>query len=841
MKARQVVPLLALLLCPPIGRAQGVVVEGPQDYALVDMDRFPSVGEPAVQRGVAVGRRRYLLRASTNYRLFKLDRASLRVGYVSFKSGPNGARFEIPSVPLRPASSQFDLDADGLSDVAEFVVGTDPSDPDTDRDGVLDGESVRAGTFNQPLFRAGIIAALDLPGEAQDVVGVDDKAIVALGTEGVVVANVFNRMNPQVVAFVRTPGEALRVASSGSLVAVATGAAGLAIVDVSDPPASPITHTVPAVLLGGAAQSVACVARVAFVGLSTGKLATVDLASGAVLEQLSVGTAGALVDLAVAGDVLYALDPRTLYTLRLQPGRLAVSGSVPSPTVVGANVRLFAGGGVAYAVHGAGVNSFGLADPLHPALLTAGNTNQFGWQQVALNGSGLALAAVGPNSFLAPSVEVELHDYRNPGQTSAFLNRFDTFGVARSVSIFGGLGYVADGAGGLLVVNYLGQDRLGVPPALSLSTNQPTPGECEEGALLRVTANVTDDVQVRTCELYVDGVKTQTDGSFPFEYYVVTPRRSERATITIRVRAFDTGGNSTFSAPLTFTLTPDTSPPNVVRVVPSQGGLVGRAGVVAAFVDEPLAPASLTAASFRLVEAGLDKTLGTADDAPTAVTLDYQAQVLGAFAAPPGGLAPGKYRATVEGLRDPQGNVVATRSWSFTVYGPGGADQDGDGLSDVLEGALGLDPTRADTDNDGLPDGQEDADNDGVRNAIEIALELNPLSADSDGDLILDRDEDQDLDTLVDVQEFTRGTDLFRADTDGDGWNDATEVTFLSDPLVATSTPLRATTTVVVVRSDADAGATAGRVLVQTSVSNPIFPRTGGAVQGRAATVRNNQ
>jgi len=109
--------VLGALLLPHAAHAQSQPLTpdaGPQDYALVDMDRFPAVGEQAVQRGQATGRRRFLLGANTSYRLFKLDRASLRVGYVEFRSGPDGSRFEIPPVPLRTLSSIFDSDSDGV-------------------------------------------------------------------------------------------------------------------------------------------------------------------------------------------------------------------------------------------------------------------------------------------------------------------------------------------------------------------------------------------------------------------------------------------------------------------------------------------------------------------------------------------------------------------------------------------------------------------------------------------------------------------------------------------------------------------------------------------------------
>ena len=469
---------LGLLFFAAASHAQ-TPLEGPQDYALVDMDRFPVQGEAAVQRGEATGRRQFLLAANTTYRLFKLDRASLRVGYVEFRSGPDGSRFEVPPVPLRDASYLVDADGDGLSDLAEFVLGTDPNDPDSDDDGILDGAAAQAGVIRDPLLRTGLIASVQLPGNAQDVCALDDMAVVALGQAGVAITNVFTRMNPEVIGLVDTPGNAVRVAISGDLLAVADAEGGLAIVDASDPPVTPIRHQVPASLLGGQALSVTALAGLAFVGLSTGALVSVDLASGTVIERVPIGPRP-IVDVFAAGDGLYALDTARLHALLLRPGRLEVTGSVDSPFFAAPNARLFVGGGVAYAVHGKGTNTVDLSDPLHPTLIQATSTPQFGWKQLVLNGSGLALGAVSPNQAFDGPHNVDLYDARDPSRTDLFLNRFETPGVARSVGIFNGLCYVADDTRGLHVVNYVAQD---------FSANQKGPGSAhEEWTTLRTPA-----------------------------------------------------------------------------------------------------------------------------------------------------------------------------------------------------------------------------------------------------------------------------------------------------------------------------------------------------------------
>jgi hypothetical protein len=78
-------------------------------------------------------------------------------------------------------------------------------------------------------------------------------------------------------------------------------------------------------------------------------------------------------------------------------------------------------------------------------------------------------------------------------------------------------------------------------------------------------------------------------------------------------------------------------------------------------------------------------------------------------------------------------------------------DSNSDGLSDLIERYLGLNPQSNDTNADGLKDSDAvrlglsasswDNDGDTIPNAIEIARGLNPNSTDSDGDGMLDHEE----------------------------------------------------------------------------------------------------
>ena len=605
-------------------------------------------------------------------------------GMVYPRVRPN-APYRLPRFYLHPVEASFqDFDADGLSDVVEFVYGTDPGRADTDGDGIKDGAEVDQGT--NPLdglpARTGIIATAKTPGAAVDISAFNDLAVVAELDRGVSVLNVLNGANPTIVAQVDTPGSAQRIAFFGNLVAVADGAAGLAIIDMTDPPAARIVHQVPL----GNTLAVTTAGRVAYAGLAWGQVVAVDMVSGTVLDRLAV--TGAVQDLALGGDFLYVLTGEALHAVPLLDSPFKVVGSVSSPFPAAANLRLFIGGGIAYAVHGKGFNTFNLAIPSQPVLIAAGNTTQFGWQQIVANGSGYGLAAVGPIQDLRSGPHnVSLYDLRNPSLTDQFLTTFETPGIARAVSIYNGLAYVADSEAGIQVVNYLPYDALGVPPTITLSSSF-SAGVAEEGKTMRLTALVTDDVQVRNVEFYVDGVKLAADGNFPFEHRFTTPLRSGQSNFTARAKATDTGGNSTWSDLFTFNLTADATPPRVTHTSPQDRAIVpfGSVAGISATFSEPTDTNTLNIATLRLFSAGPDGMTGTGDDvAKLGGDVSSREEINGVFLTFGAPLPAGLYRATVSRfVTDLASNAPESDfAWTFEVRSGVYWISDADGFWDV--------------------------------------------------------------------------------------------------------------------------------------------------------------
>jgi outer membrane protein OmpA-like peptidoglycan-associated protein len=135
-------------------------------------------------------------------------------------------------------------------------------------------------------------------------------------------------------------------------------------------------------------------------------------------------------------------------------------------------------------------------------------------------------------------------------------------------------------------------------------------------------------------------------------------------------------------------------------------------------------------------------------------------------------------------------------------------DDDGDGLTNLEERRLGTNPKVADTDGDGLKDGEEvkryrtnplnpDTDGDGLSDGDEVfKYKTDPTKADTDGDGLSDGDEvmkyktdplkmDTDGDGLTDGEEILiYKTDPLKVDTDGDGLSDWDEIkVYKTDPL----------------------------------------------------------
>ncbi len=660
------------------------------------------------------------LAPTTRYREWILQMQTLRVAVADFTTPISGQGFSLPEFKLQPTTSP-DSDGDGLSDLAEFILGTNPNNPDTDGDGVRDGAEIQQGLdpLSGRAAATGVIASLPLPGEAKEVVlegsildSQQQTAYLALGSRGLGIVNASQFQEPIILGQLDLPGDATDVAVDSNLriAAVAANAGGLHLVNVADPMQPALLQTI-----NLNARQVEVIGGVAYVAAG-GDLWSFDLASRALLQQLSLGGAP-LTGLAGEGLFLYTMDSsRVLRAIDLRDGAMTPRGALTMPAGGG---KLFVGNGIAYVAADDGFNGgFATADVSNPdslALISGVDANNIAGRSVVANGSGLAIAVGRPGGgFGVPVLDVV--NIADPSNTGVFLTRFNLSAPPFSLAIGSGIAFVADGSSGLQVVNYRSFDNQGIPPTITLSNSfamtSPTNGVAEEGKLVLVSARTTDDVQVRHVEILVDGVKVFTDVSFPFEHrFIAPPLSATKSNFTVRARAIDTGGNFAWSDEITVALTPDATPPRVLRTLPAQTVVTQAVDTVIAYFSEPLDQATLNGASLYVVSAGPDSAWGTADDvALTGATLSWRDTINAAVLKFPSALPFGIYRGVITpAVTDVAGNHLTNEfrwSFAFLVNGPDG-DEDGDGVSNTEELAHGTNPFASDSDGDGWSDSAE--------------------------------------------------------------------------------------------------------------------------------------
>ena len=248
--------------------------------------------------------------------------------------------------------------------------------------------------------------------------------------------------------------------------------------------------------------------------------------------------------------------------------------------------------------------------------------------------------------------------------------------------------------------------------------------------------------------------------------------------------------------------------------------------------------APATVSSINWVAATISKRGGVSTDSATSIyASDYSAKMIEMKSAAElsgNDLIIHDADSDNDGLPDVWEKTFAGNLATMNEY----TDSDNDGLSDFREYQAGTNPTVADTDGDGLTDGQEvntsgtdplnrDTDGDGLSDNVELAVygtnplladtdgdgltdgqevtllptPTNPLSKDSDGDGLPDKWEvdngllpmsaagvngaagDPDGDGRTNAQELADGTNPQVADTDGDGLTDGQEAELGTNPL----------------------------------------------------------
>jgi len=167
---------------------------------------------------------------------------------------------------------------------------------------------------------------------------------------GLVAIDVSNPASPAILGSFDTPGVAEHVATTGSMVLVADGDAGIQVIDVSDPAHPTLAGTVNT---PGYASAVAVSGSVAFVADGLPGLQVIDVSNPAAPVPMgNLDTPGYAVGVAVSGSVAYVAD----YDAGLQ----VIDVSNPAaPGPIGTWTRRISPNGLRFRVHRVSGRSLG--------------------------------------------------------------------------------------------------------------------------------------------------------------------------------------------------------------------------------------------------------------------------------------------------------------------------------------------------------------------------------------------------------------------------------------------------------------------------------------------------
>lgn len=528
-------------------------------------------------------------------------------------SATSGVRTELRTPVFEP-STATDTDLDGLADDIEFAIGTDITKGDTNGNGLDDFTEIQLGLnpLDGTAFPTGVVSTLGISGGARDVAlstsadgGVAQLAFVAAGAGGLAVVDASRFNKPVLLAQLALAGDAQDVVhdAQAKIAVVAAGAGGIHIVDVSNPSSPTLVRTINAV-----STQVELLDGVIFTAVGS-ELRSYDVVTGERLASIAP-SGSAYTSITRAGQYLYTVDvDRVVRAIEINGAALTARGQLNS----GVRGKLFIGGSVLYiASEGYTAGGFATVDVANPSnlkLLSGVDNANLGGRAVAANGSGLAVLVGQPQGGNFGNV-LDLADIRDPANTGLGAgSRIALPAFPYAVVISGGMAFVADGTAGLVVVNYLAFDNLGIAPTASLDTSgldldAGTPGiQVAEASVVSPGSSFNDDVQVRQVDLIVNGKTLRTDASYPFDLSFALPTIAANggAGVKVQVRATDSGGNSTLSQVVELALVPDTKSPAITWIDPPNNSSRGKhfRSVTIVF-DEAIDPSTVSAASIGL-------------------------------------------------------------------------------------------------------------------------------------------------------------------------------------------------------------------------------------------------
>ena len=300
-----------------------------------------------------------------------------------------------------------------------------------------------AGEVGLHEFELTMAGALATPGSAREAAIAGNVAYLASGSAGVHVLDISDPANPSLLATVDTPGSAITCVVAGDYAYVADNLSGLQVMDITAPVSSFIAGSYDM----GTAADIAISGDYAYLADDGARLVVIDI-SDPTTPTLS-GTCvlpGAAHGVAVEGDYAYVA-----YWTGVYRGIYVVDVSVPaSPDTVGNWIsaglpkRIAIEGNRAFvASSNYGLEVIDISDPTNPVGIGICDTP----------GRADALCVTGDYAYIADNnFGIQVVDISDPTSPSIIM-AYDTPGSAYGVAVAGEYAYVGDYSGGFLVLH----------------------------------------------------------------------------------------------------------------------------------------------------------------------------------------------------------------------------------------------------------------------------------------------------------------------------------------------------------------------------------------------------
>jgi hypothetical protein len=374
---------------------------------------------------------------------------------VAQTNGISSSPGEITPIPdpllLTPdiTDTSGDTDADGLSDLAEHVIGTRADLPDTDADGLSDFTEVQQGLnplsgLNLPI---GVIASLPLSSDAMTIATHNNTALIATDS-GLALVDITSPEQPLLLSELDLPGfnHDIIVSPSTEIAAVLADAStfkgpdfGVHLVSIADPANPTLIRTL------RIQASLIRELNGLLYALVDNQLRTYDISTGLELDWITLDPTPELIEVSPNLIVVSQAETLTFFT----PSHTGWIETSTFPHSLGYPKCLLLDGPTLFFGTFTGFITIDVSNPANPTVLGQPDSTQLVNHALASNGSGM-LAVV--SSFAGPAtLDLSLYDVRDLTDTTRFLTTITTPGAPNDVALHHGIAYVADGSSGLTV------------------------------------------------------------------------------------------------------------------------------------------------------------------------------------------------------------------------------------------------------------------------------------------------------------------------------------------------------------------------------------------------------